>query len=710
MPVSQPITNLFNGVSQQPPALRAASQAELQENADSSLVRGLRKRNPTQYVNKIGVTSGSPHVHFIDRSPTEKWFLILDINKVVRVVNAITGAEATVTLAYPDGTPIPTPASVTYFASAQPWSDFRCLTIGDFTFVLNRSVTVNSFSAQESGVVPMPATITEVQQFSSLPGTPVAGQYYKVVGTAADRFASYYVKKSATGNAYVETRNPNDIPTIYNATLPWAFVRTGPNAFQMRVVAYAEPQVGDRLPNPPPSFVGTTLRDVFFYRNRLGFVTSSSIVLSRAGEYYNFYPKSMTSVADDDPIDLRVAHPKTPTLLHAMTFNESLLLFGNTVQFRLESGDVLSPRSAKISVLTEYESSAEARPVGQGSNLYFAQPTLGSSRVRELYVVSNKPSTTEAFDVTQHVPALLPGTVSNLAVSSQENAIFAFSRSDPLALYVYKTLFGDGGQERIQSSWSRWTFPSGGVTRALIGMGVSEARMYLMFLGDDGTYIEHLSLTTHPVPIADPTGNQWGVMLDRLISQPTSGGVYVGSVDKTYWTLPYQVDASAQVEIVVTGSPNPEEIGARLQATWITPTLVAADGVWTVRSVGIGLPYTQRYRLSPIFYRDSSGNPLVNGRLQIHNLRVLFRDTAQFAVEVTPKKRPTVRREWFSGAQSNSSIAALDVVTGSKKFAINSDAETVQIDLVNDSPFPSSFHALEWEGTYASLVQRPPLR
>ena len=51
--VNNAIPNLINGVSQQPETLRLSSQATDQENGYSSVVEGLRKRPPTEFVKKI---------------------------------------------------------------------------------------------------------------------------------------------------------------------------------------------------------------------------------------------------------------------------------------------------------------------------------------------------------------------------------------------------------------------------------------------------------------------------------------------------------------------------------------------------------------------------------------------------------------------------------------------------------------------------------
>ena len=62
--VSKSIPNLINGVSQQPPEVRLASQGEIQENGLASVVRGLEKRPGTEVVKKLDFsTSGTYLIH-----------------------------------------------------------------------------------------------------------------------------------------------------------------------------------------------------------------------------------------------------------------------------------------------------------------------------------------------------------------------------------------------------------------------------------------------------------------------------------------------------------------------------------------------------------------------------------------------------------------------------------------------------------------------
>ena len=51
--ITEQISNLINGVSQQPPALRLASQSTTQENGLVTIAEGLKKRPPLEYIAKL---------------------------------------------------------------------------------------------------------------------------------------------------------------------------------------------------------------------------------------------------------------------------------------------------------------------------------------------------------------------------------------------------------------------------------------------------------------------------------------------------------------------------------------------------------------------------------------------------------------------------------------------------------------------------------
>ena len=74
--ITEQISNLINGVSQQPPSLRLASQCETQENGLITIAEGLKKRPPLDFIAKLrNKTDTNASIHFINRDETEQYIV-----------------------------------------------------------------------------------------------------------------------------------------------------------------------------------------------------------------------------------------------------------------------------------------------------------------------------------------------------------------------------------------------------------------------------------------------------------------------------------------------------------------------------------------------------------------------------------------------------------------------------------------------------------
>lgn len=137
--VSQNIKNFVQGVSQQPPILRFPEQLEEQINGFSTEVDGLQKRVPSVHLNTLtglGLGKGSkPLVHFINRDKTEKYMVVF-ANNTVNIFDLL-GNSKTVTVQ----------EDASYLTTSTPRDTLRIMTVADYTFVLNNSVTTAVSSA-----------------------------------------------------------------------------------------------------------------------------------------------------------------------------------------------------------------------------------------------------------------------------------------------------------------------------------------------------------------------------------------------------------------------------------------------------------------------------------------------------------------------------------------------------------------------------------
>ena len=137
MLINQDIKNLVQGISQQPPILRRPEQLDEQLNGFSTEADGLQKRPPTVFINKLHrTTQYKPLIHFVDRDNAEQYVMIFD--GVSIYVYDLQGNSYPVTF---QG------SSRSYIQDINPRSVLRCLTIADYTFVVNTTKTVTMTNA-----------------------------------------------------------------------------------------------------------------------------------------------------------------------------------------------------------------------------------------------------------------------------------------------------------------------------------------------------------------------------------------------------------------------------------------------------------------------------------------------------------------------------------------------------------------------------------
>lgn len=778
--INHSISSLFNGVSQQSASIRQPGQADLQENAFSSVVRGVHKRHPTNHTAKLtsDKTNGA-YVHIINRDAVERYAVVIENNNIR--VWGIDGIQRTVTA----------PNGFAYLASGTPQTDFAVITIADYTFIVNKtkatamspsfgaqqqfsftllsvpipgtspngyiSITVNgqnvtigaqstdtaSFMAQfvtafnkifagtinvtqtgstilfqaissattilgsasvvdatTGGPVSNPGRFTssagvaavasEVQTFSKLPATGVSGTVYKITGDNSNSFGSYYVQWN--GVSYVETTIAGLNNYFDPLTMPFQLVRNADGTFTFGPATWKPRLIGDLVSAANPSFVGRPISDVFFFRNRLGFLCGENVIFSRAGSFFSFFPSTATQVLDTDPIDISVSHIKVSNLRHAIPFSRNLVLFSDQTQFVLTATDILTPRTVTVNQTTEFECSPKAKPVASGSNIYFAVDRTGFTGMREYYV-ANYQLTFDADDVTGHVPRYIPGGVSKMVASTTEDLIFALSTQDPTSVYVYKYYWS--GDEKTQSSWSRWTL---GSDATILSMEMLNTKLMMVVQRPDGLYLEYIDvqigLKETDLPIL--------VSLDRKVSVT---GTFNPQTNRTTWTMPYPASG---VQMVLSGA-FVGKVGVLINsAQQDSPTTYSAPGDYSMGPVYAGVNYTMRYRFSPQYARDANKTAIAEAILKLRNMRVFFTDSGYFRVEVTPKARDTAKYIWAGKVLGSTALKLGSVQTDSGvfKFPVLSDSVTAKIELVNDTYLPCFFQSAEWEAMMTLRSQR----
>ena len=279
------------------------------------------------------------------------------------------------------------------------------------------------------------------------------GAVIEVSGDDKNAFDNFYVKFDGT---YKETFRPGLANDLDATTMPHIIERKEGGNFTMTPVAYVARKVGDIDTAPEPTFIGKGITDVFFYKNRLGFLSGDNIIMSETGEYYNFFPTTVTDVLDSDPIDVAVDSNKAVHLNYALPFNKELLVFGDHAQFILSASKALSPKDINIQQSTAYSINTKVTPITLGPNVFFVTEKQNSSIVREYYVVPDTANNTAA-NITSHCPSYIPDGLIKLAGSEKHDMLFGITGIDN-KIYVYN--FYWQGEEKAQSAWHTWAIES----------------------------------------------------------------------------------------------------------------------------------------------------------------------------------------------------------------------------------------------------------
>jgi hypothetical protein len=534
-----------------------------------------------------------------------------------------------------------------------------------------------------------------IQRFSDLPPSGgVNGFTIEVAGDANSGFDNYWVKYVLEDNAsglWKEAVQPGISDGLEDSSMPHALVREADGTFTFKELQWGKRNAGDETSAPDPSFVDRTISDVFFYRNRLGFLSEDSVIFSEASEFFNFYNPTATALLDSAPIDASVSHTKVSTLVHAVPFSKQLLLFSSQTQFVVESGDLLTPKTISIKQTTEFECNTAAKPIGVGNVVYFAVPRGDYAGVREFFVDSNT-GTNDALDITAHVPTYIPQGVERIVAGLNEDILVALTPYDPTSLYIYKFYWNNS--QKLQSSWSKWVF--GG---DVLNIDFIESTMYLVINRADGTYIESMNVAAQNTP---DTLEPYIVHFDRKAYATTLG--YVDG--KTYLQLPYVPQGSIKA---VAATDSGTQAGSYFDVLSDGGGFYV-NGNWSDKTMVVGEPYNLKYTFTTISIKRQQGDAQVadqSGRLQLRNMRINYADSGYFKVSVVNKGRQPFEYV-FTGAtlgDASATLGATAIKTGVFKFPIMARSENVTIEVLSDSPKPVSLLNAEWEGFYVRRSQ-----
>ena len=612
--------------------------------------------------------------------------------------------------------------------SAAITSGFATKTIIDNTIYLTFSsdTNVSAFGGPDGKYIR--AFQDSVDTFARLPEQAKHNQVVKINNTSAgqdDFYLKFIADDGVSGKGYwEETIAPNVSTGLNEATMPVALIRTSLSPLTFRATFLDgsetinslpllwEPRlVGDNDSNAHPTFVDNTIQDIFPFNNRLGFLTEDNVSMSQAGDYYNFYHKSATTLTASDPIDLSCASIKPATIRSVVPITQGLLLFSDSQQFLMEAENgAWTPANCTISTIANYECDRYLKPIDLGSTVLYASRNQSWSRVFEIFTRGQRETPT-VTETTKIVPEWMPQSITD-SVGSAQNGLWAASARASNTLYLYK--FFEQGDERPMAAWVKWLLPSN-----VIHTAVQSDVLYVLTSGTEGYTVTQHKLVLAPSTggllnslgnTVDPYLDSWCEVTDAAMVSPTppTAPSYSNTTSLTKVYLPTYFNTTKTIRFVVgllkAGSPG-------TQSGYTNVAVLASDGGGTYFTIPgdvtgnyiyVGYEYNMEITLPRYYY--SMGQQGVDFTAVTTTSRMAF--YTGLGGDVYFSIRDRSRPEWSSigGAQiadfypANTSPFRDAYVY---KVPIYQRPDNYTMKVTSNTPFPVSLVSMQWEGQYS---------
>lgn len=553
------------------------------------------------------------------------------------------------------------------------------------------------------GNATMTAVSNGVFKYADLPPAYDIGPRVEILAaTGQGNNDPYFV--TWTGSRWVETRAYGGAAGLAYWTLPHQLQRRPDGVWECFPSAWAEKLVGDENTNPTPSFVGKTVRDIFFYRNRLGMLAGDSCVMSRSGDYFNFWSATATEVLDTDPIDIGGASESVDYLDWAVPFDEGLLIWATRKQqFILEGGEVLSPLTAKLSPVSGFDNINTARPKQLGGRIVYPSSAGGYTQLG-VYKAGRANAANSVDPITDHVPEYLPENPRDIEVAENAGIISVTPQGLSNDMFVFKYEESDG--QFTQKAWQKFTF-SGALVKAHWVGRICYMVTYRISPYDNSGYfsVEKMDFSD---TVVDPDAS-FNLKLDRRCF--VAGAA---STDPRYVNLTVP-DAYSGVPLVFRaagGAATPCRVIGMTQSNLLNQTKVTYLLVEAPASTGtfiVGEPFTMKYTFSEVFMRDRENAPVMAARIKLLKVLVRFVNTGYFRATVSPKAGGTYSYPYngeLVGMAGQLLGGATALSTGEFSIPVQAQAEGTVISLESDSHLPCRFPYAEWQANVVMKAQR----
>ena len=556
-----------------------------------------------------------------------------------------------------------------------------------------------------------------VNNVSRLPQQCRDGYIVKVVNSAENE-DDYYLKFTSRNpgvdgeGVWEETTKPGITTSFNTDSMPHQIVyNPNSNSFIVSPVDWEPRLVGDDLTNPQPSFVGKKINKILFFRNRLVLLSDENVVMSRPGDYWNFWAKTAMSITAADVIDISASSTYPSILYDGIEVNAGLLLFSANQQFLLTTdNDLLTPETVKINSVASYQYNKTTHPVSMGTTVGFLSNAGTNARLFEMTNIRRE-GEVEVLEQSKLISEKLPADM-NLLADSRENNLMMCGTSNLRDVWGYR--FFSTGEERVQSAWFRWELTGNLVYHCII------KDVYYAVLENVSDYSGNTLVTLQRF---DLKNSNWTAIVEDSENYPYTVHMdnyrvvlpnelqYYGHLNQTYFRLPlgYFEDKRFAAYTLRWG---------QFQGRAIYPTIeidnlgawAVFQGDWSNTRLMIGYEFEMSVELPTIFPQKQEGSktkPDNRSSLIVHRIRMNFGPSGVYETTLERKGRPDYTQLYETREQDGYNADAVAFVPQQEQVVPCYERNTnLTIRVGSNHPSPATIYSMTWEGDYSNMYYK----
>jgi len=486
------------------------------------------------------------------------------------------------------------------------------------------------------------------------------------------------VVSGGVGNFYIGTIYTDG--KLYLANKPSYLAATLPS---LGVPQFVPSASGDLVSNPTPSFLKVARQITYLgvFQDRLIVGSGSALAVSAAGDYFNFFRASVTTVSSSDAFEMSAMGGEDDVMRHGVAYNRNLVLFGNKRQYIISGQQALTPLSPNISVMTTYADAADVVPVSAGGLIYYARNREGNVGLHQIQPGAYVDSA-ESFPASAQIGDYIPAPAAQIeVVPGSPSLMLVRSLVAPRSVYVFSYL--DQPDGRKQDAWSRWEFSAS--NGSLMGVQSTPEGVLLFWHRRSTLAGTSSQIVCDLLPLTPAAGD-----LPYFDSaRPVTGAFSLP--DPLLWDCAFTKDSDRYL------------IGSALsdyEALWAEyPS--EADKLWA------GIPFESYFIPTNPFVRDNNNFANLTGRTVITKYSVNMKDSGGFSSTITAGSfsRTITYNARVLGSILNL-IGITPIETGIHTIPIGRETREFAVKIAALKWYPLQVVGIEWTGQAFNRTQR----